>query len=58
MTRPPTTTWHVWVLPAHELPEGGEAPVLRLVAETDDPRVVGAIETAARDHGVMLERVK
>jgi predicted O-linked N-acetylglucosamine transferase (SPINDLY family) len=49
--------WRVWILPAHQLPQGPDAPNLQLVAETTDPRVVAMIESAAREHGVDLERL-
>jgi hypothetical protein len=52
------TRWHIFILPAHEMPQGGDAPALLLVADTDDPRMVAMIEEAARDHGVLLERVR
>lgn len=51
------TVWRVWILPAHQLPQGPDAPNLQLVAETTDPRVVAMIESAAREHGVDLERL-
>ena len=52
-----TTVWRITILPAHEMPQGGDAPDLHLLAATTDPRVVDMIESAARDHGVLLERV-
>jgi len=53
-----TVVWGIIILPAHELPLGGEAPELLLQAETDDPEVIASIEASARDHGVILERVE
>lgn len=52
------TTWEIFVLPAHTLPQDDrEAPRLRLMADTDDPVVLRMIEEAASNHGVQLERV-
>ena len=53
-----STTWRIFILPAHDLPQGGEAPNLYLTAATTDEGTLAAIETAASEHGVQLERVE